>query len=72
MDLKDKTRQETKNREKFHEKKTCNRIFWCCSFHETKAKKKEKKKESKKKKEKEGRKKITRERESEQGGGKQR
>ena len=37
------------------DKKTCNLIFWCCSFHERKAKKKEKerKKETKNKEPKE-------------------
>ena len=65
-------------------KKPCNRICWCCSFHETKATRKQKKtkrrnqKKAKKKDEKEGRKKTTRERErgrereSEKGGGQKR
>ena len=41
-DLKEKTRQETKTkRENTDEENNCHWIFWCCSFHETKAKKKE-------------------------------
>ena len=35
-------RQETKKRENIVEEKTCNWIFWSCSFHERKPKKKEK------------------------------
>ena len=36
-----KDRKPTK-RENIDEDKTCNLIFWCCSFHEREAKKKEK------------------------------
>ena len=49
-----RTRQETKKRERIDEKELCNWIFWCCSFHETKAK--EEPKESTKERQ-EGRKK---------------
>ena len=46
-DLKEKTRQETK-KEKSLMKKMCTWIVWCCSCHETKAKKKEKMKKRQK------------------------
>ena len=72
MDLKEKTRQETPQRERIDENKLCNLIFACCSFHETKAKKKETKskgqKQGTKRKQKErqeGRKKRERERDRE-------
>ena len=64
-DFKEKRRQEN-----IDEGKLCNWIFWCCSFHETKAEKKEKErrdknkeaKESKKERQ-EGKEKMTRRRE---------
>ena len=47
-DLKEKARQETKTRERIDEKKLCNRIVSCCSFHEQKPRRKKKKKKIKK------------------------
>ena len=71
-----KNKKETKKRERISGKK-CNWIFWCCSFHETKAKKKGKerkrqkprnKKRAKKKDKKEKRNKRTRERQRKRNG----
>ena len=70
--LKEKSRQETKKREKIDEETNCHWIFWCCSFHETKAKKKEKERKRQKqgtkrkqKERQEGRKKEKKKRETE-------
>ena len=48
-ELETKKGRKLKKEKWFQKKKTCNLIFWCCSFHERKAKKKEKerKKETK-------------------------
>ena len=65
-------KKKTGNQKKGLMKKNCNWIFWCCSFHETKAQKKKNKEKDKnkepkgnKKERQEGRKKKTRERERE-------
>ena len=48
-DRKKKKDRKPKKKRKYWSKKSCNWMFWCCSFHETKAKKKEKEKREKKK-----------------------
>ena len=80
--MKEKTRQETKQRERIDEKKLSNLSVSCCSFHETKPKKKQNEKDKKELKEskerktrrKEERKEQERDRErgSEKGGGQKR
>ena len=51
-----KQKQDRKPPKKKIRKENCNWIFWCCSFHETKAKKKEKWKRDKNKKQKKSKK----------------
>ena len=41
-ELERKKDRKPKKEKWFQEKKTCNLIFWCCSFHEREAKKKDK------------------------------
>ena len=47
MNASERKKQETTKIQNIDEEKTCNLIFWCCSFHERKAKKKKKNKEPK-------------------------
>ena len=57
--MKEKRREETPGKEKGLMKRNCNLIFSCCSFHETKAKKKNKERD-KNKEPKESKKRMTR------------
>ena len=55
-ELETKKDRKPKKREKIDEDKTCNLIFWCCSFHERKQRRKRKKERDKNKEPKESKK----------------